>query len=188
MVPRYSASGKFSIGDIQSLGCSASAMFRVGDIQPLRYSASGTPWVGAVIFRFENIQPLRLTCASHGFGPSSASLLNTCGHTPWNSAPLQGSGPPGPCRHRPAQPQGSGPPRSMSASLLKRCGPRPLNHTSPSSGHPTAPPKYIPKKLKDLVPCNSDMCASPTSCYFPASDTLQCVLSSQGPMSGCPNL
>ena len=141
VVPRYSACGKFCIGDLQSLGCSASAMFRVGGIQPLRYSASGTPWVGAVIFRFENIQPLRLTCASPRlWAPISTSLLNKCGHTPWNSAPLQGSGPPGPHRHRPAQPQGSGPPRSMSASLLKRCGPRPLNHTSPSSGHPMAPP------------------------------------------------
>ena len=58
MVPRYSASGIFSIEDVQLLGCSASAMFRVRDIQLLRHSASGIQWVGAVIFRFAGFQLL----------------------------------------------------------------------------------------------------------------------------------
>ncbi len=132
-----------------------------------------------------------------GSGPPLTSLLNKCGHTPWNSAPLQGSGPPGPCRHRPAQPQGSGPPRSMSASLLERCGPRPLNHTSPSSGHPMAPPnENIPEtgqvNQTKKKTCNNHTCnASARTTTTTTTQTKQCracMRTPQGQTSGCPNI
>ena len=133
----YSACGKFSIGDLQSLGCSASAMFRVGDIQPLRYSASGTPWIGAVIFRFENISLRASLVPPQGSGPPYRHPQQVWAHE-LRASPMLGAP-----RSISTSPRST--PRLWASKVHVGIPPQkvwatPLNHTSPSSGHPMAPP------------------------------------------------